>query len=152
MKTTRGDLLALGKNGTFDVIVHGCNCFCGMGNGIAGQIKKQFPAAYEADKATTKGDMKKLGTCTFATVPNDAGGQLTIVNAYTQYRWSGKERVADYDAIRACMKWLKTQHGAKKIGLPKIGAGLAGGDWGTIVKIMDEELAGVDATVVEYAP
>ncbi len=39
-----------------------------------------------------------------------------------------------------------------RIGLPKIGAGLAGGDWPRIECIVDEELADCDVTVVEYQP
>lgn len=150
MKSARGDLLQLGRRGQFDVIAHGCNCFCAMGNGIAGQIKKQFPAAFEADKQTSKGDKSKLGTCTTATVDGDGGHRLTVVNAYTQYTWSKKEqRTADYDAIRSCMKWIKSTYAGRRIGLPKIGAGLAGGDWAIIKAIIDEELAGEDVTLVE---
>ena len=38
------------------------------------------------------------------------------------------------------------------IGYPKIGAGLAKGDWSTIAAILDEELAGEGHTLVEYEP
>lgn len=50
MKTLRGDLLAYALNGKINVIVHGCNCFCNMGAGIAKQIKNTFPEAFDADK------------------------------------------------------------------------------------------------------
>ena len=150
MKAARGDLLALAKSGQFDVIAHGCNCFCAMGNGIAGQIKKQFPAAFEADKQTKMGDNAKLGTCTFASIDGDGGHEFVVVNAYTQYTWSKKEqRTADYEAIRKCMRWMKQTYPGKRIGVPRIGAGLAGGDWATIKAIIEEELAGEDITLVE---
>ena len=84
MKITKGDLIKLALDGEFDVIVHGCNCFCTMGAGIAKQIKNSFPIAYAADLETNKGDRSKLGTCSVAVV-ND----LTVVNAYTQYSWKG---------------------------------------------------------------
>ena len=150
MKVTRGDLLALARRGDFEVIAHGCNCFCAMGNGIAGQVKRQFPAAFEADKKTVKGDKAKLGTCTTAAIDVD-GRSFVIVNAYTQYTWSKPEQVADYEAIRRCMRFIKAQYAGRRIGLPRIGAGLAGGDWQVIAKIIDEELAGEDVTLVEYA-
>jgi hypothetical protein len=35
---------------------------------------------------------------------------------------------------------------------PKIGAGLAKGDWSIIASIIEEELAGEDHTLVEYEP
>jgi O-acetyl-ADP-ribose deacetylase (regulator of RNase III) len=31
MKVIKGDLIQLAKDGKFDLIVHGCNCFCTMG-------------------------------------------------------------------------------------------------------------------------
>ena len=38
------------KNGEFDVIIQGCNCFHTMGAGIAKYIKQDFPEAFAADK------------------------------------------------------------------------------------------------------
>ena len=58
--------------------------------------------------------------------------------------------VADYAAIRAAMQQVKAQFAGKRIGYPKIGAGLAGGDWATIAQIIDEELAGEQHTLVLY--
>ena len=49
MQTEKGDLIQKARAGEFDVIVHGCNCFCTMGAGIAKTIKQVFPAAYLAD-------------------------------------------------------------------------------------------------------
>ena len=45
MKIVKGDLLQMGKDGTFDIILHGCNCFNTMGAGIAAQIATKFPDA-----------------------------------------------------------------------------------------------------------
>ena len=42
MKTVKGDLIHLALAGEFDVIVHGCNCYCTMGVGIAKTIKQKF--------------------------------------------------------------------------------------------------------------
>ena len=55
MNVITGDLLRFALDGRFDVIVHGCNCQCAMGKGIALSIKEQFPEAYAADLATAKG-------------------------------------------------------------------------------------------------
>ena len=68
MKTIRGNLLDLALEGRFDVIVHGCNCQCAMGAGIALAIRKVFPEAFAADGSTAKGDRNKLGTFSFASV------------------------------------------------------------------------------------
>lgn len=143
MKTREGNLITLAQNGEFDVIVHGCNCFCTMGAGIAKAIKSAYPEAYRADKATPRGDRSKLGTISFVTIKS-----LTIVNAYTQYDWRGKKPLANYKAIKSVFKKIKQKFPGKRIGYPLIGAGLAGGDWNTISNIIDEELNGEDHTAV----
>ena len=151
MKTISGDLIHLAKNGEFDLIAHGCNCFCTMGAGIAKGIKAAFPAAFDADLATARGDRAKLGTCTFAKIDRE-GSPLVVVNAYTQFDYRGSGPKVDYDAASSCFRWIKEKHSGKRIGLPKIGAGLAGGDWARIAAIIEEELASDDVTLVEFEP
>lgn len=150
MQVVKGDLIKLALQKEFDVIIHGCNCQCAMGAGIAKAIKDTFPEAYEADLKTEKGSKDKLGTISCAAV-NRNEHETTIVNGYTQYHWTGPGVLADYDAIRAVMRHVKDKFSGKKIGYPKIGAGLAGGDWGVIAKIIDQELDGEDHTLVELA-
>lgn len=151
-KIIKGDLIELAKNGEFDLIIHGCNCFCTMGKGIAPQIKAAFPEAYEADLKTVKGDRSKLGTYSWA---YNREYNLIVVNAYTQYDYrptyknDGQRRV-DYDALTKVFTDIKYDFDAVKIGYPKIGAGLAGGDWGIISSIIDTALIGENHTLVEY--
>jgi O-acetyl-ADP-ribose deacetylase (regulator of RNase III) len=52
MKTINGNLIKHALEGKFDVVIHGCNCSCTMGAGIAKSIKDQFPEAYQADLIT----------------------------------------------------------------------------------------------------
>ena len=150
MQTRSGDLIALAKAGEFDVIVHGCNCQCAMDAGIAKQIKAEFPAAYAADCATPK-SAEKLGQISTAQIDCN-GHALTVVNAYTHAHWHGSGVLADYDAIRLAMRRIKTQFSGRRIAYPKIGAGLARGDWARIARIIDEELAGETHTLVLYQP
>jgi len=143
--------LKLALDGRFDVIVHGCNCQCAMGKGIALAIKTQFPEAYEADLKTVKGDRSKLGRISVAEIERPTA-RFVVVNAYTQFHFRGEGVLADYEAIRSAFKEIKRHFGGRRIGYPKIGAGLAKGDWGVIAGVIDEELAGEDHTVVEFAP
>ena len=99
MQKTKGDLIKLALNGEFDVIVHGCNCFCTMGKGIALTIKNVFPEAYQADLKTNKGDKQKLGKYSYAKLQRN-GYQITVINAYTQYHYGGRGDKADYNAIK----------------------------------------------------
>lgn len=149
MQTEKGDLIQKASAGDFDVIIHGCNCFCTMGAGIAKTIKQVFPAAYAADLTTVAGDNTKLGTYSVAQVAIQSG-TLLIVNAYTQYQWRGAGRKADYAAIRQVFRLIKQNYAGKRIGYPAIGAGLAGGDWSIITAIIDEELAGEDHIFVQW--
>ena len=149
MKVVTGDLLGLARRGQFDVIVHGCNCFCTMGRGIAKGVREAFPEAYEADCRTRSGDRLKLGDYTSARVLRD-GMDLVVVNAYTQFNWRGAGPKADYDAISRVFRSIRLAFAGSRIGYPKIGAGLAGGDWGRISALIDETLAGEDHTLVVF--
>ncbi len=151
MNTIEGDLIALSLAGHFDVIVHGCNCFCTMGAGIARAIQDEFPEAYAADLVTIKGDRNKLGNFSFATVKR-SGHEITILNGYTQFHFHGDSVLVDYDNVRELFAKVKSQYAGKRIGYPKIGSGLAGGDWELVSGIIEEELAGEDHTLVLYVP
>lgn len=135
--------------GEFDVIVHGCNCYCTMGAGIAKTIKQVFPAAYQADLATEAGDKSKLGYYSAAKVEID-NKSLIILNGYTQFDWRGPGCKADYEAIRQVFRRIKQDYAGKRIGYPAIGAGLAGGEWTIIAAIIEEELLGEDHVFVEW--
>lgn len=167
MKIVKGNLITMAKAGEFDVIVHGCNCFCAMGAGIAPQIAEAFInvdgiGPREVDNETTPGDRNKLGSYSLHrwTNPNPdlqhgLNDILVVINAYTQYEtafWPG-QCVVDYDAVRSVFRQLGelfSNHPTTRIGYPQIGAGLAGGDWGVISKIINEELEGLDHTCVVY--
>jgi O-acetyl-ADP-ribose deacetylase (regulator of RNase III) len=151
MNRIEGDLITLAMEGRFDVIVHGCNCFCTMGAGIARAIQNEFPEAYAADLVTIKGDRNKLGDFSFATVKHNEH-EITIVNGYTQFHFHGQSVLVDYDAIERVFKKVQQKYSGKRIGYPKIGAGLAGGDWERISRIIDQELAGENHSLVIYVP
>tara|TARA_Y100000389_G_scaffold195896_1_gene227967 strand:+ start:1643 stop:2119 length:477 start_codon:yes stop_codon:yes gene_type:complete len=157
MNTIKGDLMSHARFGHFDVIVHGCNCFNNMGAGIAQQIKHYFPKAYYADLNTTKGDVNKLGTYSFAVCDADfaldANAKFVVVNAYTQYNFGGRKVNLDYEALRTVFKTIINDFPGCRIGIPRVGAGYAGGDWEKIKNIIKDELNqnnnDVEITVVE---
>ncbi|MCK9234996.1 MAG: macro domain-containing protein [Gammaproteobacteria bacterium] len=153
VKYVKGNLINLAMMGEFDVIVHGCNCFNKMGNGLAKDIKKYFPEAYEADKRTFAGDRSKLGTFSSAKVTNALGEPFYVVNAYTQFTYNSSRRVVEdlfeYDAFVTFLQSINTYFDCLKIGFPLIGAGLAGGNWERIKQLIEEHLSGQDVTIVE---
>lgn len=147
MKVVEGDLIALAKEGEFDVIVHGCNCFNTMGAGIAKVIAREFPEAKNADLATPKGDRSKLGSISTAVV--ECGElQLNIINAYTQFHWRGAGQKVDYLALKSAFITIAGRYPGTRIGYPLIGAGLGGGDWRTIAPLIDHALTDHEHTLV----
>jgi O-acetyl-ADP-ribose deacetylase (regulator of RNase III) len=174
-KEIEGNLITLALEGNFDVITHGCNCFCTMSAGIAVPMKKNFKCdQFPLELSYTKGDINKLGQIDYHLLfkeKDEYGGKwvkyvdkvefmtdkkLIVVNSYTQYHYGknhpdGKQNPIDYEALTLCMRKINNRFSNKRIGLPKIGAGLAGGDWNIIKKIIQNELKDCDVTIV-YLP
>ena len=154
MKEIEGDLIALAKEGKFNLIIHGCNCQNVMGSGIAKSIRVEFPEAYKADLKTIKGDFNKLGNYTYADYrflhsPKEPIC-FRILNCYTQYEYGTNKQNLDYEALTLCLRKINHNFPKRKIGLPKIGAGLGKGDWPTIKKIIEKELCDMDVTIVNF--
>lgn len=146
MKYVTGNLLDMFDQGKFDIIIHGCNCFCAMGGGIAKQIADRYPEALIADKETTPGDYHKMGSYSFAELP----GNRAIINGYTQFAYGKTEVYTNYQSVYFLFKKLRCIRNDVRIGIPKIGAGLGGGDWKVIEGIIDEVMEGKDITCVIY--
>jgi O-acetyl-ADP-ribose deacetylase (regulator of RNase III) len=152
LKIAKGDLLKMGRDNEFDIILHGCNCFNVMGGGIAGQVAQQFPDAYLADQETVRGDVGKLGTYTIG-----MDGRLVVLNCYTQYGISrGGEDVFEYTAFQRLLEKIQYRFGKWRIGLPMIGMGLAGGNAERIIPQLEQFAQrvanqGGSVTLVEYS-
>lgn len=145
------------------IIVHGCNCRGVMGGGIALAIKKRYPIAFER----YKDDEATCGLCPGNYSYVEVEPMKFIVNAYTQDDFGTHVRQVNYEAIARCFekivklatdlnaieKTVKLAWNAKLpehqhvafepitvIAFPMIGAGLAGGNWRIIEKIIDETI------------
>jgi O-acetyl-ADP-ribose deacetylase (regulator of RNase III) len=159
LKHAKGNLLDLAEAGEFDIVVQGCNCFNAMGGGIAREIRQRYPEVSEVDSMTARGDYNKLGNWTEGEViAGDLGyvSKFTIINAYTQYNMSQGTDVFEYVAFELILLKLIHAYGDKRIGLPYIGMGLAGGDKETIIDMIEAFAYGVaskggSVTLVEFA-
>lgn len=132
-----------------DAILHGCNCFHTMGAGFAKQIAQRFPQAVEADLRTVYGDVFKLGSWSAAYADD-----ICIFNAYTQYKISYTKPVFEYSAFDLILrKMALLKDGGSNINrliMPKIGSGLAHGNWPLIEDIIKKHSKIFDITVIEY--
>lgn len=150
----KGNLLAMAAEGQFDVIVHGCNCQANMGGGIAAQIAAKYPDARCADEEYhmyhEEHPVFQLGN---ATVVSTEDG-FTIVNGYTQL--NGGSGTFSYAALELVLMKTAAQFAGKRIGLPYIGCGIAGGDQNKIVDMFElfaikAAKDGTTVTLVEFA-
>lgn len=178
-KEVTGNLITLAKEGNYDVISHGCNCWNSMGAGIAPQMADAFGCnKFPMESAEFEGNVNKLGQIDIGDSyvkkgegvvayakevtlkPNliDKGyRRMKVVNAYTQFGFginhtNGTIAPVDYEAITLCLRKMNYRFLGADIGLPQIGSGLAGGDWVRIKKIIQTELRDCNVTVVIYKP
>jgi O-acetyl-ADP-ribose deacetylase (regulator of RNase III) len=157
MEIIKGNLIKLALAGRFDYIMHGCNCFCAMGAGIALQIAQTFPEAYNEDKGTRKGDLFKLGNYSKTAIKLSKGivtpsgnNYVTVVNLYTQYKPGSdfKEFALMSSLYKFYIKEMLAP--SDKIGVPWIGCGIGGGDQVEVKKIFEKFDNLLDLTVVEF--
>ena len=156
---TRGNAISLFlKDNDPCAFAHGANCLCRMERqtGIAYEVKMRLPDLWEADQATEPGDRNKLGTASFKMWDGYDGVVDHIAyNLYTQYSNLDESDMFDYDALRLCFQRLQDhmlRFDIPKVYIPKIGAGLAKGDWSKILTIIEEETPDITVVVVEYDP
>jgi len=127
-------------------IVHGCNAQGVMGSGVAKIVRDQYFDAYKfyVDQYDKHG--LKLGDVQFV----ESNGK-TIVNAITQdnYGRTGA-RFVGYDAVADCMRTINNMlklSGHTQVAMPQIGAGLGGGNWKIISRIIEDEMTDVAPVV-----
>lgn len=148
------NLIEAAEQREVDIIAHQCNCFCDMKTGIAPKIKHAFPEIYKADLSTKSGSRSKLGNYSKAITKNGLIGY----NLYGQYDFRGRNKGkvdTNYNALdKSLFNMAKDilSLGKKdiKVGLPKIGAGLGGGDWNLISNLIENNLINKGIEVIIY--
>lgn len=141
VKLQKGDLF----KATEELLAHGCNCKGGFGSGIAAGMATLHRKARNAYLDKHEEDGWKLGDVQFV-----ASKEKIIANCATQHNFLPRGKChADYNAIKVCMKKVKDYAKLRNlsIAIPKIGAGLAGGDWELIKAILDDVFLDYDCTV-----
>jgi len=132
-------------------IGHGVNCKNVMGSGVARVLFMKYPSIKDSyhlfcgnysDHGYTSGDL--LGNIDIV-----FSDDKIIVNAFTQkFYGRAKKKFVNYDSIYDVFKRM-VSHGIKEIAIPKIGCGLAGGNWEIVSRIIDDA-TGDDLDVFVY--
>lgn len=132
-----GDLF---ENVTEGFIMHGCNAQGVMGSGFAKIIRERYPIAFE--QYALQHPNYILGEV----IPVIVAPNLVVVNAITQEFFGTGQVQVDYDAVEQACRGVKHLANSKmiesnEIHFPFIGAGLAGGDQGTLLNIFEMQFA-----------
>ena len=126
-------------------LVHGCNAQGVMGSGVARAIRDWYPKAYQDYRSVYQEGKLLLGN--IISSAQDDG--RVIHNAVTQEFYGRDSRTyVSYWAIAETFSKLES-YNLGHIALPKIGAGLGGGDWSVIEAIIENCLVRTEATVYE---
>lgn len=135
------------------LVCHVCNDVGGWGKGFVLALSRRWDqpeAEYRAWYAQGKSGGFALGAAQFVQVEP----YIWVANMLGQ---RGTKRGSSgppirYDALESCL----TLAGAKALELgasvhmPRIGCGLAGGEWDRIEPLLSEHLAGIDVTVYDF--
>lgn len=138
IKWAKGDLIKMAKEGHFDAVGHGCNCFHTMNSGIA-PLMNEFSNGdlLEADRKTSVGDINKLGSVSYAdsNIYISQEGELVekrirLFNLYTQYNFGNSalgQVYVHWKSFESALYKMVDMTAGKNIAIPLIGCGLAGG-------------------------
>lgn len=136
------------------VIVHVCNDVGGWGRGFVVALSARWAAPEARYRAWHRGEIVDppfaLGQALFVEVEPS----LWVANLIGQrdIRTRGGVPPVRYEAIEAALGRVATfaaEQGAS-VHMPRIGAGLAGGDWATIAAIIERTLCAADLSVTVY--
>ena len=73
-----------------------------------------------------------------------------IFNLGTQATWRTKAKLEDVEAALQRMVELASEQGVKRIGLPRIGAGLGGLPWATVRALLEKFGSETDVELVVF--
>lgn len=124
-------------------IVHQVNCQGVMGSGIAAQIKQKYPQVYSdylsAVYNANQNNKRTLGDIVLTQISDE----LSVISLFGQEFYGRSKSIVftDYDAVYSgfssiaqLIKNSENQH----LHFPKIGCGLANGDWNVVSSIIEE--------------
>lgn len=147
----RGDATQPEGQGT-KVIIHVCNDVGAWGAGFVVALSRRWRAPEELYLESPYS--KRLGVIQCVKVEPD----VDVVNMIAQRRFPTSEKpcALDYRALHHCLQTLAVTYESMdaSIHMPRIGCGIAGGEWAKIEHLVSETLskAGFPVTVYDLPP
>jgi O-acetyl-ADP-ribose deacetylase (regulator of RNase III) len=148
----KGDATSPQRDGP-KIICHVCNDIGGWGKGFVLALSKRWPepeAEYRTWHAAGTGGGFGLGAVQFVRVRADTW----VANMVGQ---RGLKRAASgppirYEAVAACLAQVgaKARELGASVHMPRIGCGLAGGEWSQIEPLIEKHLVGAGVPVTVY--
>ena len=128
----RGDLFKSGLH----VLAHGVNCRGAMGAGIAIKFREMFPVMYSQYR-----DMCLHGQLNPGSImPWDQESGWLIYNLATQPYPGPSASLESVGHCIAAMLKDSCHRSVSVIGMPRVGAGLGGLQWGDVKEVIEAEL------------
>lgn len=130
------------------VLCHICNDRGGWGKGFVLAVSKRWP---EPEQYYRHRWDYELGVVQFVPV----SPKLVVANMIAQhgYRATQAGPPIRYDALRTCLTAVgrRVTETRESVHMPRIGTGLAGGEWETVEEIIRDTLRGIKVTVYDYS-
>lgn len=155
----RGDATdpVLDPQGQGILLAHVCNDQGGWGRGFSGALSQRFAAAETTYRCWAAGRLPgapafELGQVLFVPVTP----AITVAHLLAQhgYRAARHPVPLDYAALSQALHRLalEAQRRASMVHMPRIGAGLGGGDWTRIAALIEQHLCRQGVAVWVYLP
>jgi O-acetyl-ADP-ribose deacetylase (regulator of RNase III) len=154
VKYLKGDATQPVGNGP-KIIVHVCNDIGGWGAGFVLALNRMSSKPQQAYRTTFKNRITPflpLGTIEVVSL----GDGLYVCNMVAQHGTVSKlnPKPISYIALEACLinlaQWIDDYEFEATVHMPRIGCGLAGGDWTVVESIIDRTLTLQDIDVTVY--
>jgi O-acetyl-ADP-ribose deacetylase (regulator of RNase III) len=146
--TVQGDLMAAPE--TF--LLHGCNAQGVMGRGVAKLVRDAYPEAYRVYRDAYEARQDKTRGLPLGSYTIWEGDERTVINGITQEFFQGGDAdhvYVSYAAVERLFQSLNEEDKVygKSIAVPRIGAGLARGNWEAIHEIIAETVSNYYVTI-----
>lgn len=138
------------------VIVHVCNNAGGWGKGFVIAVSKRWPYPEDIYRQAAEGSSLELGSVQIVPVEVD----ITVANMIAQDGFGDRHGPPiRYEAVRQCLAKVAAhitaeatvaKWGTPTVHMPRIGCGLAGGQWSDIEPIIRDELVAKALPVTVY--